>query len=148
MIRAKDANNVPSTGGHHQDLRINDLRMRHCGLGRRPISNPTWLSAEGPVVKDPPSARGISVIEYLSYLEFWANKAIALTHRGKALAHKEIPLMIREYSDMVIQSLPWTWISRAIEVPFGSPFTLRQLIVRNLLDPFGIANFRIDVQLC
>jgi len=34
--------------------------MRQVGLGRRPISNPAWLSADGPVVRDPESASGIS----------------------------------------------------------------------------------------
>ena len=39
-----------------------DIHILQLGFGRRPISNPTCASAEGPVVKEPPSASGSSVL--------------------------------------------------------------------------------------
>jgi len=44
------------------DVKI-DLRILQLAEGSLPISNPAWLSAEGPVVSDPASAKGISVAD-------------------------------------------------------------------------------------
>ena len=60
IIRAKEA----VKRYQHQNLSQEEkkgIRILQAGFGSLPISNPTWLSAEGPVVSEPPpSARGIS----------------------------------------------------------------------------------------
>jgi hypothetical protein len=40
-----------------------NVRILQLAEGSLPISNPAWLSADGPVVSDPASAKGISVAE-------------------------------------------------------------------------------------
>lgn len=41
---------------------VDNIRILQFGFGNLPVSNPAWPSADGPVVRDPESARGISGI--------------------------------------------------------------------------------------
>ncbi len=59
IMRAKEA--VKRNRRQSLSQEKESIRILQAGLGSLPISNPTWLSAEGPVVSEPPpSARGIS----------------------------------------------------------------------------------------
>ena len=65
------------------------IRILQLAAGSLPISNPAWLSADGPVVSDPASAKGISATDNKLYIE---SNSAKLTHGGQTFAHDKMPL--------------------------------------------------------
>ena len=61
-----------------------NVRILQLAAGSLPISNPAWLSADGPVVSDPASAKGISTADCKLYIE---SNSAKLTHGGQTFTH-------------------------------------------------------------
>ena len=103
-------------------------QIRQVGLRRRPISNVDCLSTEGPVVKDPVSANGISMeVKSVSYVD---NLDMLLTHGRKALHHDQIPFLICEDSHIFMNAVPRAARLQIIPWPIWTPLILRPRIIR------------------
>lgn len=68
-----------------------------------------------------------------------------LTHRGKTLAHDEVPLVFGEYSDVLVQTRPAGWATEIIVGPLGSVFALRPFIIWYTLYFSRVTDSRVDV---
>ena len=122
-----------------------NIPIRHWGFGSLPISKLALLSANGPVVRDPPSARDIS--GQRSAIVHLINDQISmLTHWSQTFAHQQIPLVLGKYANVLVQTRPmWFTSLTVIFGPIRSCFSLWNYIIGNLVDFSRIADLRIHM---